>query len=390
MDYYIFDDYKEKPEKKLNTKKVIKASIIFLVAVIIIVLFAMYIGNNEFRSWIDKYIFGKEMTENTGAIIEVDGESNSYIYAYDKYVVVLNKNHLQNFSQSGNRESDVEITISNPLFASNGRYLCVAEKGGNKLYLISGEHIIWQKDLENEILQISVNKNGYVTVSHKSIVRLFNSDGKDLTTAYLSSTYAISSTVSNDNSELAIAEIDYTGGLIQSSIKIISVDKAQIDPDNAVIYTYKADKKSIINNIKYQDNNNLVCMLDDRILRRVGKEIVEETKFDQDTLFAEINLNNYTLEVRKNRIGLFNQEAQLEIKQIGNSKPNLYTLELLPKAIETYEDVIAVNMGTEVDFIGTNGWLIKKYTSTRNVKDVVVCGSVAGIIYKDKIELINL
>ena len=390
MNYYVFNDYKDEPEKKLNYKKVIKVSVIFLICIVAIVLTAMYIGNNEFRSWIDKYIFGKELTENTGAIIEVDSESNSYIYAYDRFIVVLNKNHLQSYSSGGNKESDIEITITNPLFASSGRYLCVAEKGGNKLYLISGEHILWQKDLENEITQINVNKNGYVSVSHKSIVKMFNSDGKDLTTAYLSSTYAISTAVSNDNSELAIAEINYTGGLIQSSVKIISIDKAQTEPEGAVIYTYKADKKNIITDIKYQEGNTLVCMLDGNILKRLGEEITEEVKFDQDTLFADIKLNGYTMEIKKSKTGLFNQEAEIQIKQIGSNKINLYTISMLPKAVETYEDVIAINMGTEVDIISTNGWLIKKYTSTRNVKEVVICGSVAGIIYKDKIEVISL
>ena len=390
MDYYVFKDYKEDPEKKLNTKRVIKVSIIGVVFIIAVVLVAMYIGNNEFRSWTDKYIFGKEMTENTGAIIDVDSESNSYVYAYDRYITVLNKNHLTNYSASGNKESDLEITITNPIFASNGKYLCIAEKGGNKLYLVSGEHILWQKDLENEIAQLSVNKNGYVSVSHKSAVKLFNCDGKDLTTAYLSSTYAISSAVSDDNEELAIAEVNYTGGLIQSSIKIISVGKAQTDPDNAVIFTYKADKKSIITNIRYQSGKTLVCMYDNQVLKRSNEDVVEELKFDQDTLFADIDLNGYIMEIRKNKNGLFNQEAQLQIKQVGSLKTNIYTLPMLPKDVTTYGDVIAVNMGTEVDFVGTNGWLLKKYTSTKNVKNVVVCGSVAGIVYKDKIELIGL
>lgn len=290
MEYYKFEDYSQGP-KKLNTKRLIKTSIVFAVIIIIIVLFAMYVGNNEFRGWTDKYIFGKEMTENTGSIIDVDMDSNSYVYAYDKYVVVLSKNHLQSYSSAGNKESDIEITITNPLFASNGRYLCVAEKSGNKIYLISGEHILWQMDLENEISQISVNRNGYVSVSHKSLVKLFNDEGKDLTTAYLSSTYAISTAVSNDNEELAIAEINYTGGLIASSIKVISVDKAQKDPANAVIYTYKADKKNIITDIRYQNGNTLVCMFDGKILKRTNEEVSEEVKFDQDTLFADIKLS---------------------------------------------------------------------------------------------------
>ena len=63
---------------------------------------------------------------------------------------------------------------------------------------------------------------------------------------------------------------------------------------------------------------------------------------------------------------------------------------MLPKDVKTYENVIAINLGTEVDFVGSNGWLVKKYTSSRNIKDVIICGNLAGIIYKDKIELINL
>lgn len=390
MKYYVLDDYRKDGEKQLNKKKVIKTIAIFCAIVIFAILFSLYVASAEFRGWIDKYIFRKEITENTGAIIETDDDSNSFIYAYDNYIIVLNKNTLHSYSSSGEEVAKIDITITNPLFASSGRYLCVAEKSGNKLYLISGSNIIWQKDLEDPISQIYVNKNGYVSVSHKTIVKLFSLEGRDVTTAYLSSTCAIDSVVSNDNSELAIAEINYSGSIIQSSVKIISIEKAQTDANNAVIYTYKAEAKSIITNLYYQDNDTLICMFDNKILKRNGEEIIEETTFGNDTLFADINLNGYTVEVKKKSTGLFSAEAQVEMKQVSNEKINLYKVDALPKAMETYQDVIALNLGTEVHFIHTNGWLIKKYTSTRDIKDVVICANVAGIIYKDKIELVNL
>ncbi|MBR6034331.1 MAG: hypothetical protein IKP28_06400 [Clostridia bacterium] len=389
MDYFVLKDYKKEEPKKLNKKKVVKMTLIMFGFAIVVLLASMYIGNSEFRGWTDKYILGKEITENTGAIINIDSESNPYIYAYDRFIVVLNRNHLQSYGGGGSKESDIELTITNPLFASNGRYLCVAEKGGNKIYLISGEHILWQKDLEGEISQISVNRNGYVSVSHKSMVKLYNNDGKELATAHLSSTYPIDTAVSNDNSELAIAEINYSGNLLQSNIKIISVDKTVSDPDNAVIYTYKSEKKNIITKIYYQDGNTLMCMLDNGIVKRVGDESSEETKFDTNTLFADINLNGHTVEVKKIQSGLFSAEAQIEIKPVGRANPNVYMTNFIPKDINVYDSMIAINAGTEVDFINTNGWLIKKYTSTRNIKDVVMCGSVAGIVYKDKIEIVN-
>ena len=68
----------------------------------------------------------------------------------------------------------------------------------------------------------------------------------------------------------------------------------------------------------------------------------------------------------------------------------LYKVGGTPKKITTYQDVIAINLGTEVHFIHVNGWLIKKYTSSKEVKDVVLSSNLAGIVYKDKIELVNL
>ena len=95
MKYYVLDDYRENGEKHLNKSKVIKTIFTFSIIIILIVLFSLYVANVEFRGWIDKYILKKEITENTGAIVEADTDSNSFIYAYDKYVVVLNRNILQ-------------------------------------------------------------------------------------------------------------------------------------------------------------------------------------------------------------------------------------------------------------------------------------------------------
>lgn len=100
---------------------------------------------------------------------------------------------------------------------------------------------------------------------------MYGPDGKEITTAYLSSTTAIDSAISDDNSELAIAEINYSGSLIQSSLKIISVEKAQTDASNAIIYTYKPDKKSIITSIRYNSGKTLVCMLDNCIIKKIRR-----------------------------------------------------------------------------------------------------------------------
>ena len=56
----------------------------------------------------------------------------------------------------------------------------------------------------------------------------------------------------------------------------------------------------------------------------------------------------------------------------------------------TYGNIIALNLGTEIEFINTDGWLVKRYVANQEITNIVVSDSIAGIIYRDKIEMINL
>ena len=56
----------------------------------------------------------------------------------------------------------------------------------------------------------------------------------------------------------------------------------------------------------------------------------------------------------------------------------------------TKGDIIALNLGTEVEFINTGGWLVKRYIASQEVTNVTVSNNIAGIIYRDKVEIINL
>lgn len=222
--------------KKINwsektKKKVIVGSIILLIVVIILCI-ALYIGNISFRTFIDRYILRKEIVQNNVTSIDISTLESPSIYAYDKYITVLNKNQLITYSSSGKKEYEHEVAISNALYASNNRFLGIAQKDGQNLYLISEQNILWQAEVEGEIQKINVNKNGYVSViikggSYKTVIATYSPAGKELFKTYLSSTIAVDAVISNDNKYLAIAEINTSGTLIQSNIKIVSVEKAR-------------------------------------------------------------------------------------------------------------------------------------------------------------------
>ena len=50
---------------------------------------------------------------------------------------------------------------------------------------------------------------------------------------------------------------------------------------------------------------------------------------------------------------------------------------------------IAINNGSEIHFIGLNGWLLKKYSSLSEINTIILGDSIAGIVYKDKVEIVQ-
>ena len=66
----------EKPKNSINN--IIKLTIFFIVVILIAIVFARYLINDEFRSNVDTKIFRKELTENTSNIMQM--ETQKYMH----------------------------------------------------------------------------------------------------------------------------------------------------------------------------------------------------------------------------------------------------------------------------------------------------------------------
>ena len=229
-DYWV-----QEPEKRINKKKILIISGIICVIAIIITIICLYVGNDPIRKWIDKNIFRKEVKEESVTSIDITDQQNSNAYAFGKYIGVLNKNQFQIYNDGGKEEETLEVEISNPIFNSANRFLAIAENKGKKVYLLEEKKIAWNAETSGEITQIHVNKNGYVAVmmqdpTHKVAIAVYAPDGTNLFKWYVS-TRVVDVSISNDNKNIAIAEVDTSGAILKSSIKILSLEKAQNDSE---------------------------------------------------------------------------------------------------------------------------------------------------------------
>ena len=121
-----------------------------------------------------------------------------------------------------------------------------------------------------------------------------------------------------------------------------------------------------------------------------GNKDILYTNSNKKVIFQAINLNNSVAILEEAAANLFTADTNVTIINTENKGTTNYTAKAVTKELYTYENMIALNLGTEIEFINTGGWLVKRYKAEQEITDIVLSGNIAGIIYRDKIEIVNL
>lgn len=373
---------------KNQKRNIIKTIILITLFLVLILIGTLYENNNDVKVFFDKYIFLKEKNENDLPKILINSQEGLSTYAYKDNILTLKNNQLIAYNEYGNEVYSLDVDISNPIFKSNGDYLCVAEKNGTKIYVISNKMILWQKDLEGEISDITINQKGYVAASisgtiYKTVIQTFDNKGTKLFSKFLSTTYVMDMALSPDSKYLAIAEANISGIIVQSNIKIISIEKAKNGEKDSIEQTYLNEDGELIIKLKYQNKNELMVFYDNHIELIKDGINTKISDFSQESvLFVDINNKN---------IKIINRENKNYLQIFDNNANNYKEYEIdEPKEICVCDNTIAINLGSEIIFYNNSGWIIKKYFATQEINKIVLSDDLAGIVYNDKIELISL
>ena len=389
MKKYSLDKFKD----RRKNRKVIKFTIITLIAIIILVFIALYMANKSFNLFIDTYILKKRISENDANSLTIDTDNLSLIYAYDKSLVVYSDGSINFYNTDAKQTGNIEMTLSKPIADSEDKYLALADYGLQKVCLIKSNSLVWQKDIEGKISKVSVNKQGYVAVSvtgttYESIVMLFNENGDLLFSKYLS-TYVIDVDISDDSKYIAIAEVDNSTILPVTKIEMVSVGLASTSSENATINNYEAESNKLLTGMNFQSKNVLVCSFEDYVLKMTDSSSDRLYEFSDLTAYLEVDSRKGFVRIDKEESSVFKSDYRLKITNENNSE-KVYIIEGSIKSLVCKDNKIALNLGKEVQFIDNNGWLVKKFIGNQEVKSVLVSNKIGIIVFKDKISIVNL
>ena len=241
-------------QREINIRKIIITGIVVVLILAVVIIFSLYIAEEGFRKWVDINVLRKDISSESVATVDLNVDKNNQIVC----------------NSAGENITDISVNINTAIFSTNDRYLAIAEKNGQELCVISDKTYLWSQKVDGEIQQIYINKNGYVILvttdtTYKSIITVYDNSGKQLMRSFLASSRVTDVSISYDNKYVAYAEIDTSGTLIKSSVKIISIEKAQSNSAESTIYTKEAETSKMILKIQYQENGELVCVYDDSI-----------------------------------------------------------------------------------------------------------------------------
>ena len=375
----------------INRKKIIIAISVSLCILALIILFLVYVFNGSFRSWIDINVLRKNISEKDIQTISLNTDKNNQIHVFNNYISILNDKTITLYNSYGEKITSIDININSALFDSSQKYLVVAEDKGHEICLLLDKTYLWGEKLEGDILQVHVNKNGYVAVittdaTHKSILTFFDPEGKKLFTSYFATTRIVDASISNDNKYIAIGELDTSGTIIKSNVKVLSVKNAQENPENTIEYTYEVDNGVLITNVRYQTKNQIACIFDNGLGVIKDNTYKEVIKIENDNItYIANDFNNNVAYVEEESTGLFKTQSNVHIINTSDFQEKIYKMEYAAK-----DNIIAINIGTEIFFLDTNGWLKKKYTSNQEITNVKFSESIATIIFKDKVIIVDL
>ena len=281
-----------------------------------------------------------------------------------------------------------EITISDFMYDSNGIFSVIYISDTKSFYLIKNGEIILTKSLDISPKSICVNKSGNVVIlysqlGYKTGIKVYKSDGVEILTTYLANSYATCAKISSDDKFLYVGEVDSSGIKIRSKVKIINLSNKEANDIELPLGGIIVD----INNY----NNKIIAKTDIGVyeIDNNTKDLKTVSSYNEKSVInAYINGSNGVVLLDENQESYSNG---YEIVFLGFEPKLSVEFNEYPQDIDIYEDVIALNFGSEV-WIIKNGHLKDKIAITEALSGMNIFseGKEIALMFRNSIKIVKI
>jgi hypothetical protein len=272
---------------------------------------------------------------------------------------------IRGIDSTGKVKWKVPFACIEPIGVAEGTYAAVADLSGRSFCVIEGDNPIYEQKVSGNIINISINANGYTAVLYKAeggkgAMTVFDPQGKEIFTRTLASRYILNAQISPDNREILVGIVDISGVNAYSTFEISDIFgtiKSGIVPKKQDIFPYS-----------WFIGEDAVAIAGDKeiaLFSRNGTEIWSSSY--RKVFSAEVFQGKY-LAVAVSRSN--GSESYIEVWDRNERR---FASEIIGSEIvniRSFDDIIAVNTGREVIFLNSRCEVFDRYSPTADILDM--------------------
>lgn len=314
-----------------------------------------------------------------------DPREHPVFSVYRDYIVKSSKDGIRLLDKKGADVWAEAVPLNKPLVRTNGRELLVADVGGQDVYVLRTDGMLWTDRLDVNIINADISREGFVTLvtsskRYNGEVRVYDIHGIELFRSIIASSYAVSAKISPSGGQMAVDSIDTTGARASTSIKFFAMDSTDLGGKSLEA------SNSVFPYIYYTDADELIAVGDRAILC-----FAKDRSIKWEKKFAGVSGACLTGGKRLAAVVDDGGGTKLEVYSSDGRELSACPVEGGIKSMSAGGGLIALSTSREISFYDERCRNVGKYTSQSDISDVYFfSGQQAVVVTRNQVSVIDI
>jgi hypothetical protein len=371
---------------KIKKSRPVLGFIVFLflsiaIAVIAFVVYLKSIGYDFSTFSIDNAITyinnvkNEESSESSQISFSQDGSVDCILYK--DYIIVLSKDGIKWYSRKGKLLQENSLTMARPVLRSCKKYIAVVDISGRDIYLYKDKKLLWSKKLDNQIVNASINNDGYCTVvtqskDYKAAVQVIDIYGADKYKKLCADDIVLSAKAIHEGQDILINKV------VTNSVKSGTQFEFSNMYDEKPFATIDIADNILPISISYDDNELAAGQSVLLFMDKQGKEVWRK---NAESIFCVApNSEKYIILAGKFTTNANSSKEQVLV--LNTEGKEIYSFDQPEKVIgiDLYGNRIALRTQKSIYLYTLSGEKLGQYSARNEIKDAYLISSDEVVI----------
>ncbi len=358
-----------------------KRKIILGLSIALVIILAIFIVD-RFGFVTKKMSFASSLNEENASLID----QNEYVLLNNDSLLQIGKESVTCFNVTSSYSKKVlwqEIAYTKyPLISQNGNLVCVYDKQGYNGIVYDENGKLYELKVNLPILSVALNKNGYSAVlqksntesDSKSVITIFNNEGTKLLDRISyeeNGGVPLAVAISDNNETFCTSYLDVGNNNILSKVIFFKIDGKELKDNLFSSFEFQG---SIVTDLKYLDDENIIAIADDKLIRiNLFSEKKEEKEIEDRIKFVNLNFDNMIVLVCDKNTSQFSSDAKyVEYYSTNLKKKKEQVIYNTVSQVTANKNFVSCGNGSEYNIYSKVGVAKCKASFNVDVKNVLI------------------